>query len=330
MAFRTDYVEDASIAAELNKEYKQEEETTKKEKKILLLKSTLSIVSPDWETLDPNPDIQTLFLEFNERFFFSKLLFCTVDWTENMELGELERAGKCEYLEQYSRAHITLSAQILKRRPRKDTVETLLHEMIHAYLFMTKGTFDGHGSEFVFHMDRINKDTGASITVQHGFVDEVGMVMADIMAYKEGNNVKEEIPDETESTLNHVEIGNNNEENVSGQVIEEQHKPCIACNAFNNTDAEEKVGNLREVNVSRIRFLLFNGRSTTKHFHPDSALEEVYKTAQTLLPGACVPSLSSRTPSLSLDTVPRDQTLRELGLLQSATIQEQNLRSRML
>ena len=38
-----------------------------------------------------------------------------------------------------------------------------------------------------------------------------------------------------------------------------------------------------------------------------------------MLPGTS-PSLSSRSPRLSLDTVPRDQTLRELGLVPSATI----------
>ena len=38
-----------------------------------------------------------------------------------------------------------------------------------------------------------------------------------------------------------------------------------------------------------------------------------------MLPGTS-PSLSSRSPSLSLDTVPRHQTLRGLGLVPSATI----------
>lgn len=326
MASRSDEAGDDSVAVELNKEYSQEE-NTKKENKLLLLKSALSIVSPDWETLDPNPDIQALFLEFNERFFYGKLIFCTLDWTKNMELGQLEWAGKCEYREQYWRAHISLSEQILKRRPRKDTVETLLHEMIHAYVFMTRGISGGHGSEFLFHMDRINKETGASITVQHGFVEEVDMVMADIMDYKEGNDVNEEIPDETESILKQVEIENMcrevpEKEHVSDQVIEELHKPCIACDAFKNNDdtEEDKVESFREDDVSRIRFLLFNGRSTTKHFHPDSTLEEVYKNAQTLMLPGTSPSLSSRSPRLSLDTVPRDQTLRELGLVPSATI----------
>jgi hypothetical protein len=42
---------------------------------------------------------------------------------------------------------IRLSVPLLKLRPRKDLVETLLHEMIHAYLFVTDGDddHDGHG-----------------------------------------------------------------------------------------------------------------------------------------------------------------------------------------
>ena len=38
-------------------------------------------------------------------------------------------------------------------------METLLHEMIHAYLFVTDGNddHDGHGPAFHTHMHRINK-----------------------------------------------------------------------------------------------------------------------------------------------------------------------------
>ena len=54
-------------------------------------------------------------------------------------------------------------------------VETLLHEMIHAYLFVTDGNddHDGHGSAFHEHMYRINKETGTKISVYHNFHDEV-------------------------------------------------------------------------------------------------------------------------------------------------------------
>merc|ERR1712192_19861 len=127
--------------------------------------------------------------------------------------------------------------------------------------------------------------------------------------------------------LKHVKVENKNievseKEKESDQVIEELHKPCIACNAFNYDDSEEveEVECTREIKVSRIRFLLFNGRTITQHFTPDSTLEEVYKMAETLIPGTFAPSLSSRIPSLSLDAVPKDNTLRELGLVPSATI----------
>ncbi|XP_021564026.1 sprT-like domain-containing protein Spartan [Carlito syrichta] len=70
---------------------------------------------------------------------------------------------------------IRLSEPLLKLRPRRDLVETLLHEMIHAYLFVTNNDKDreGHGPEFCKHMHRINRLTGANITVYHTFHDEV-------------------------------------------------------------------------------------------------------------------------------------------------------------
>jgi hypothetical protein len=38
-------------------------------------------------------------------------------------------------------------------RPRSDLVNTLLHEMIHAFLFLTSGSMDrdGHGQDFLYH-----------------------------------------------------------------------------------------------------------------------------------------------------------------------------------
>lgn len=45
--------------------------------------------------------------------------------------------------------------------------QTLLHEMIHALLFVTDNNRDrdGHGPEFCKHMNRINKASGTKITV---------------------------------------------------------------------------------------------------------------------------------------------------------------------
>ena len=38
----------------------------------------LSCVSQEWETIDPTPDLHALFLEFNQTFFWRKLLMCEV------------------------------------------------------------------------------------------------------------------------------------------------------------------------------------------------------------------------------------------------------------
>lgn len=46
-------------------------------------------------------------------------------------------------------------------------LQTLLHEMIHALLFVTQNNRDrdGHGPEFCKHMNRINEASGTKITV---------------------------------------------------------------------------------------------------------------------------------------------------------------------
>jgi hypothetical protein len=63
----------------------------------------------------------------------------------------------------------------LKFRPFEDLVNTLLHEMIHAFLFVTRRVAgrDGHGDAFTTLMDEINSKAGTSITVYHNFTDEV-------------------------------------------------------------------------------------------------------------------------------------------------------------
>ena len=130
-----------------------------------------SVVAPEWEDLDPTPDLHALFLQFNEQFFWSKLSGCEVKWSPRMTLC----AGVCSYQYRSGFCSIRLSVPLLKLRPRKDLVETLLHEMIHAYLFVTDGNddHDGHGPAFHSHMFRINKQTGANISVYHSFHDEV-------------------------------------------------------------------------------------------------------------------------------------------------------------
>lgn len=101
----------------------------------------------------------------------------------------------CSYEGRGGLCSIRLSEPLLKLRPRKDLVEvrwivpprsvwpncftfwiilspqTLLHEMIHALLFVMQNNRDrdGHGPEFCKHMNRINKASGTKITVSQYF-----------------------------------------------------------------------------------------------------------------------------------------------------------------
>ena len=60
-----------------------------------------------------------------------------------------------------------------------ELLETLLHELIHAYLFVTKDQksrrigHDGHGPDFIEKMLEINEVTGLQLSVYHSFRDEV-------------------------------------------------------------------------------------------------------------------------------------------------------------
>ncbi|XP_055327902.1 DNA-dependent metalloprotease dvc-1-like [Paramacrobiotus metropolitanus] len=133
--------------------------------------SGLSPVDPEWEMLDPTPDIHALFIQFDRAYFANTLGNVEVKWSKQM----MSCAGICRYQYRAGYCSIGLSLPLLKLRPRKDLVETLLHEMIHAYLFVTNNNSDrnDHGDNFHEHMDRINKQTGANITVYHSFHDEV-------------------------------------------------------------------------------------------------------------------------------------------------------------
>lgn len=135
------------------------------------VEDTISIVDHSWEMLDPNPDIHGLFLAFNRQYFWSTLDSVIIQWSKRMTVC----AGLCRY--QNGFCSISLSEPLLKLRPRKDLVETLLHEMIHAYLFLTNNkdhiNRDGHGPEFCKHMYRINVAAGTKISIYHDFSEEV-------------------------------------------------------------------------------------------------------------------------------------------------------------
>lgn len=134
----------------------------------------------DEDLLDPNPDIHALFCHYNELYFGNALGACTVDWSsKRMTLC----AGICHYMKLGGCA-IRLSEPLLKFRSSNDFKNTLLHEMIHAYLWLTDRNkdHDDHGPFFQKMMKEINTSTapdhqrpasGYAITIYHSFTDEV-------------------------------------------------------------------------------------------------------------------------------------------------------------
>ncbi|KAF9361188.1 hypothetical protein BGX26_005282 [Mortierella sp. AD094] len=119
----------------------------------------------------PFKDLHQLFLVFNDQYFESKLSACEVRWSPRMT----RCAGLCYYQSRAQYCSIRLSEPLLKFRPESDYIDTLLHEMIHAYLFVTQAIqdHDGHGADFQHHMNRINEAAGTSISIYHTFHDEV-------------------------------------------------------------------------------------------------------------------------------------------------------------
>lgn len=172
---------DLLLARNLQKQFEHEQNANTSfgdlvyDKKIKNRDVTKSLIDPSWEVIDPTPDIHVLFMAFNNKFFWGKLDSVCVSWSKRMK----RCAGICSYQGRGGLCHITLSEPLLKLRPRKDLIETLLHEMIHALLFVTHNNKDrdGHGPEFHKHMYRINKEAGTNITVYHSFHDEVELYL---------------------------------------------------------------------------------------------------------------------------------------------------------
>jgi predicted SprT family Zn-dependent metalloprotease len=127
-----------------------------------------SLTDPEWELIDPCPDIRAMFQEFDKLYFWNRLGSCIVEWSKRMTI-----CAGIFYLREGG--IIRLSEPLLKFRPRINLIETLLHEMIHAYLYLTRNFKDRgeHGDEFKSHMNRINKLASTNITVYHSFHDEV-------------------------------------------------------------------------------------------------------------------------------------------------------------
>ncbi|XP_054163863.1 DNA-dependent metalloprotease dvc-1-like [Oppia nitens] len=131
------------------------------------------IVKPELELSDPSPNIWHLMRDYDRMFFGSVLAKHCIElsWSSRMT----RTAGLCAWSPTTNYCSIRLSLPLLQLRSRKDLVETLIHEMIHALLFVTRedDNHESHGQKFHENMYRINHMSGANITVYHSFHDEV-------------------------------------------------------------------------------------------------------------------------------------------------------------
>lgn len=119
-------------------------------------------------------DLHTLFAAFDTLYFRAQLhATTTLAWSARMT----SCAGTCSL--KTGAVAVRLSEALLKFRPRGDTVNTLLHEMVHAYLFVAGGRHvrgddpTGHGAGFQMLAAEINQHGGYGITTTHTFHDEV-------------------------------------------------------------------------------------------------------------------------------------------------------------
>nr|XP_010909703.1 uncharacterized protein LOC105035731 [Elaeis guineensis]XP_019702977.1 uncharacterized protein LOC105035731 [Elaeis guineensis] len=132
------------------------------------------------DLLDPTPDIHALFCHYNPLYFEDALGACVVKWSS----PRMTRcAGTCHY-QKGGGCVIHLSEPLLKFRSISDLKNTLLHEMIHAFLWITKKNRDhsDHGPSFQAIMNSINSSSltdhqrpsgGYKITIYHDFHEEV-------------------------------------------------------------------------------------------------------------------------------------------------------------
>ncbi|XP_078444618.1 uncharacterized protein LOC144713800 [Wolffia australiana] len=132
------------------------------------------------EAMDPHHDIHALFCYYNSVYFGDSLGACCVSWSSS----RMTRcAGVC-HCAPGGGCEIRLSEPLLKFRLTSDLKNTLLHEMIHAFLWIHYKNRDhsDHGPSFRRLMDAINSSSvddhqrpagGYNITVCHDFHAEV-------------------------------------------------------------------------------------------------------------------------------------------------------------
>lgn len=120
------------------------------------------------ETIEEYCDIQQLFLSYNILYFEGILENVSIGWGENMR----ESVGAC--ICDKNDCKIILNDEILQFRTNSDIASIIIHEMIHAYLFLTGiRERDDHGPKFMALAKKIGAEEGIEIRIYHTFYDEI-------------------------------------------------------------------------------------------------------------------------------------------------------------
>ena len=108
---------------------------------------------------DSEKDLNLMFDYYNEVLFDNKIVKHSVKWNNRLTriLGRIT----------YSKKLIELSYKYHEINDYKEMNNTLIHEMIHAYLYQTSNT-RGHGRAFKNMCDIMNKKTGLNIKTTDG------------------------------------------------------------------------------------------------------------------------------------------------------------------
>jgi len=121
-----------------------------------------SIIDQRLEELDPNPDINELFRRFDEQFFAGMLTGNGVKIICGNELVIDYEKGSIYYL----------CGKLPQLSTRRETVENLLHQMIHCFIyafniypFMQVRRI--HGTHFIQLINWINKKAGINLSPFH-------------------------------------------------------------------------------------------------------------------------------------------------------------------
>ena len=97
-----EFIDDMQLARELQEQFDKETPneserpnfafnstdnmSDKRGNKAINNQTEMSLVDPQWEILDPSPDIRVLFIEFNDKYFWGKLSGIEVKWSQRMTL----------------------------------------------------------------------------------------------------------------------------------------------------------------------------------------------------------------------------------------------------